>query len=120
MIFIFQVLKEDLSRLHTSCIAHLSIYLEVYVTHHAGHLLGGLRYSSCRAFIGRFTVKMIFRFEVPWEDLSRLHTSFIAHLSIYWEVYATHHAGHLLGGLHYSSCRAFIRRFTLLIMQGIY
>ena len=69
-------------------------------------------------------VKVIFKFEVPWEDLSRLHTSFIAHclfrLSIYLEVYATHHAGHLLGGLRYSSCRAFIGRLTLLIMQGIY
>ena len=78
MIFRFVVPGEDLSRLHTSFIAHLSIYWEVYATHHAGHLLGGLRYSSWRAFIGRFTVKVIFRFEVPGEDLSRLHTSFIA------------------------------------------
>ena len=57
-------------------------------------------------------VKVIFRFRVSGEDLSRLHTSFIAHclfrLSIYLEVYTTHYAG------------AFIWRFTLLIMQGIY
>ena len=64
---------------------------------------------------------MIFRFVVPGADLiSRLHTSFIARLIIYWEVYTTHHAGHLLGCLPYSSCRAFIGRFRLLIMQGIY